>query len=475
MKTRPTPHDQEFYALSLGVYASGMALTLGFLVLFWRSERIVRPPVPTEAKFTCSSRLPISSGFSAAIAKHELWLAQSQSGQPPNLAPFTEACVDLAAENARRPISLHDAFLEHADLRGADLSGVDLRGAKLAYARLDGSVLRDARLDGADLGGAYLDGSDLSNAYLNTYRYTEHGQEKERATYLEGAHLRMAELYETRLQRANLTSADLEQAVLVHSHFDNLSDLDGVNLNYTIFEPMDLPDLGKLPNVKSLRFMRYRNDPRSLTKLRDAFRDAGDVWSEKEVTYAIMMENEQRAKRNCNALASFTSVSDCAVYIFNRLFLRSTFEYGLDPARPFVLLIGLTVFCGFWYALIIEYGGASKIVRVRFHKGREKTVRIESRVVPPRIRRSPASRRLVSYFRRVLHVARIGLYFSMQSVLNIGVQGLDFGKWLRMLSKTEYELVPTGFARTLSGIQSLAGLVFFALFLYSAFGHPFSK
>ena len=57
---------------------------------------------------------------------------------------------------------LRKAYLENANLIGADLSGADLRDAYLK-----GAFLKGANLEGADLSGAFLMDANLSGANLN--------------------------------------------------------------------------------------------------------------------------------------------------------------------------------------------------------------------------------------------------------------------------------------------------------------------
>jgi hypothetical protein len=65
------------------------------------------------------------------------------------------------------------------------------------------------------------------------------------------------------------------------------------------------------------------------------------------------------------------------------------------------------------------------------------------------------------------------LFFSLMSVLNLGFQGFDFGRWVRSLFFREYDLKARGWLRAVSGLQSLGGLGLLALSLLSFFGHPF--
>jgi uncharacterized protein YjbI with pentapeptide repeats len=63
--------------------------------------------------------------------------------------------------------------------------------------------------------------------------------------------------------------------------------------------------------------------------------------------------------------------------------------------------------------------------------------------------------------------------FSLISVIDLGFEGLDFGRWVRMLFFTEYDLKARGWLRLVSGLQSIVGLGLLALSLLSFFGHLF--
>jgi hypothetical protein len=59
------------------------------------------------------------------------------------------------------------------------------------------------------------------------------------------------------------------------------------------------------------------------------------------------------------------------------------------------------------------------------------------------------------------------------SVFNLGFQGLNFGLWMRMLQTREFDIRPRGWMRTVSGIQSLLGLMLLALSVLSYLGKAF--
>src|SRR5574344_360398 len=86
------------------------------------------------------------------------------------------------------------ADLACAYLEGANLGGADLLRANLAGADLEGANLRGADLLGANLRAAHLPGANLSKANLG------------------GACFRWADLSETDLAGANLSGANLDYA-----------------------------------------------------------------------------------------------------------------------------------------------------------------------------------------------------------------------------------------------------------------------
>ena len=75
-------------------------------------------------------------------------------------------------------ITLTEAVLTQADLKGADLSYADLAEADLSHANLRGAdlsyaVLRGANLTSADLRGAMLIGTDLRETQLHNAQLTD--------------------------------------------------------------------------------------------------------------------------------------------------------------------------------------------------------------------------------------------------------------------------------------------------------------
>ncbi|MAG94555.1 MAG: hypothetical protein CMJ48_12530 [Planctomycetaceae bacterium] len=99
-------------------------------------------------------------------------------------------------ENPDVILSLAEAALVDADLRGANLKRADLVGADLRQARLMRADLTRADLTRSELGQAVLQGADLTQAVLI------------------GADLTETNLVRTRLPRANLSRTSIKQSVM---------------------------------------------------------------------------------------------------------------------------------------------------------------------------------------------------------------------------------------------------------------------
>ena len=144
---------------------------------------------------------------------------------------FGNVLFSLEKENNTIKDTLVEAYLEGANLRGADLEGAYLRGANLRDADLAGANLRGANLEGAnlrgaDLAGAYLRGANLRDADLAGANLRGANL---RDAYLRGANLRGADLADANLRGANLRGADLVGANLRGANLRG-ADLVGANL-----------------------------------------------------------------------------------------------------------------------------------------------------------------------------------------------------------------------------------------------------
>ena len=63
----------------------------------------------------------------------------------------------------------------------------------------------------------------------------------------------------------------------------------------------------------------------------------------------------------------------------------------------------------------------------------------------------------------------------MAKAFNIGFRDINFGRWIRLLMKREYDIRPIGWVRTVSGMQSLVTVYLVALWVLTYFGRPFDQ
>src|SRR6516162_130765 len=113
--------------------------------------------------------------------------------------------------------SLSGQWLVNQDFRKAYLELANLSGANLSRANLSGAKLFDANLSGANLSGANLSGATLSNANLSR-------------AGLSGNNLSLADLSDANLGNADLIGANLSGANLSNANLSR-ADLSGANLS----------------------------------------------------------------------------------------------------------------------------------------------------------------------------------------------------------------------------------------------------
>jgi hypothetical protein len=308
-------------------------------------------------------------------------------------------------------------MLAKADLRGANLSGANLN---------------EADLGGADLSGANLTGADLASANLSN------------------ASLRRANLRDARLSGVNFLGADLKGA---------------------IFEPHPnfFPSVHNLALANGLADLRYEKYPLSLVKLGRAFNEAGYHRQESEVSCSLrrseMVRDWQRG-----GLAGMKAA-------FTYVFWDLTCAYGLAPWRPLALWgLGVLVFFPFYCLALLSRRADTGIWRVW---PPDRVLRAEGREEPEKLTTtpgcSPPARGALAkawwHLRRLLRIPVIGFYFSLVAALSLSWRGPGAGSLVSRLQKREYLLKPTGWVRTVAGIQSLMSA--FLLILW-AFRYLFS-
>lgn len=376
---------------------------------------------------------------------------------------------------------LRDADLTSADLKAVNLSEAVMSGVNLTKADMSATFLKSADLSGAQLFETTLlvlaENVNLSNASIRNSKV---------GGLLRYANLSKAKLYNADLTSAVLTGADLSEALISGGNFTNVF-FAWANLSNTIvydgdwtdanlrladvkglrFEPSKNPDTRAVSGATNLEFITYANSPDAVTLLRNSLRESGFDDAQRKITYALKVrQNELRLENG--------GVFKLLYYYLNLVFFDWTVRYGMQPERALVIMLYLWLIFAVIYDLFIHFPGRSGIFlvknRVRKNVGLTSAIRVRPRIIP---RTKNKLKYAWLWLLREWRVFRISLFFSATSALHLGYGGLDFGEWVRMLTKREYQLRPKHWSRSISGLQSLSSLYLLAIWLLTEFGNPF--
>lgn len=391
----------------------------------------------------------------AGAQKQEEWTWTDRAGKTRTQAELEKILAQHklwaeAGHSRGTRADLSRADLTGANLRGADLTSADLRDAELRDADLNDADLRTASLARADLGTASLTRADLAGADLGEARLA--GAFLYR-TNLTGADLNGAHLGGANLSRANLTDARLGDAELKDAYFF-FADLLGA-----IFEPKSSPEIRSIAAAYHLEFVTYDQNPDALVQLRKQFQENGFRTQERKITYALSRRKAQ--------------LDGPVERWFQRVAFDLTCQYGMNPGRALQIWLALLLFCWLVYAVLIHVPGESGIYRLQRTGGPSAKEEIEEQIRPRTIPSRPLWRHAFRWAYEELRVFFWAGFFSLMSAFNIGFRDINFGRWLRLLPRTEYDLKAKGWARTVAGFQSLISVYLIALWVLTYFGRPF--
>jgi uncharacterized protein YjbI with pentapeptide repeats len=331
-----------------------------------------------------------------------------------------------------------------------------------------------ANLTNTDLSWANLTGADLSDANLTNARL--------RAANLTNAKLIAANLTGAYLAHANLTKAELGQADLTGAW------VNWVNFDRAIFEPKSLPQLSGISQAENLELITYRYNPAALVQLRKHFGDAGFREQERKITYALKRREAELSwergtsrklpgGKGTQAIlwSSDSILANLASFTLNKVFFDWTCQYGMSPGRPLMLGVVLWFLCSLLYFVCIHTHGEAGLYRVYGQSIRDdhSAQRRVERISPLSTTHSPGPRWLFQFFRRECLLLRTSMFFSLMSAFNIGFRDINFGRWLRLLTRQEFDIKAVGWARVIAGWQSLISVYLIALWVLTYFGRPF--
>ena len=160
------------------------------------------------------------------------------------------------------------------------------------------------------------------------------------------------------------------------------------------------------------------------------------------------------------------------------VFFDLTCQYGMSPARSLIILICLIPYfalfylialiskdskTGFWLVLSNSHGRS---------KGRRRQVRLPVKFPPKGIPTGlPAKVKI-----QILHwsrLIRLSFVFSLLSAFRAVPGNLGRNGWITGRKASDYTIMTTGWARTLSWIQCLISTYLLGLWLATTFSNPF--
>lgn len=415
--------------------------------------------------------------FPCAEMGQEQWTWKDRDGKTRTRSDLDQILAEHKLWRESKGARGRRADLSTADLSGAKLSEVNLSGAQLggqevtfsSYRSEDfskvhvqwtkpGVNLRGADLSYADLSGATLMAANLSSADL-------------RAANLTGANLNYAELADANLEDAELKDAYLKEA----------------NVEGARFEPKSNPEIRGVAAAKHLELLTYDENPDSLAQLRKQFQDNGFRTQERTITYSLKKRQAEFSWDGCTSRqlpgdktrailwSSDGNLSNCASFVLNRMFFDWTCQYGMSPGRPLLLAFALFVLCSGLYFACIHSSGRSALQRV-YGQGLESdptSHRRVERIQPGVLSRGTWWMMIGAFLWRELRVLGTAMFFSLMSAFNIGFRDINFGRWLRLLTRQEFDIKAVGWARVAAGWQSLISVYLIALWVLTYFGRPF--
>jgi hypothetical protein len=127
------------------------------------------------------------------------------------------------------------------------------------------------------------------------------------------------------------------------------------------------------------------------------------------------------------------------------------------------------------YFVCIHTPGEAGLYRVYEPSIRDdsSTQRRVERISPLGTTHSSGLRWSFQFFRREGRLLGTSMFFSLMSAFNIGFRDINFGRWLRLLTRQEFDIKAVGWARVIAGWQSLISVYLIALWVLTYFGRPF--
>jgi uncharacterized protein YjbI with pentapeptide repeats len=453
---------------------------------------VVASPSPRVAAWTWkdgAGQTRTAGEWSQLLALHRQWLETSgREGTRANLANANLQSLELAGAHLENAVlssaDLSRAHLTAVILSKADLTGVTLTGARFESVMLDGANLKGAFISETSMPGSFLQGADLS--------YTSVMKSDLSRSHMKGVSLDHAMVIRSSLSSALLDNANLRYAGLLEADLAGAT-LNGADLEGAVFEPSTQPELRGIANAYHLERATFITSPDALTVLRKGFVDGGYNDQRQRVTYALKhQENELRwtrarssrcgdpscrpeqlLGRTCENGACRGKRLNYLYFFLNWAFFDLTVRYGMEPEKALVLLMELWFVFALIYFAFIRFSTKPGLFLVIRRAQRTSESYGRRRWRPRVLRVTPGWRSRLRWVAREWHVFRVAMFFSLLTTFHSGFNELDPGKWIRLITKRDYNLEPERWMRTVAGVQTVLCLFLFAMWVLTQFGHPF--
>jgi hypothetical protein len=147
----------------------------------------------------------------------------------------------------------------------------------------------------------------------------------------------------------------------------------------------------------------------------------------------------------------------------------------MSPDRPLLLALGLWFICSvlYWVFVHASDGGALYHVYAQAVDANSSIDPKVRRILAPEFRKGRRWWGAARMLWQELRLFGTAMRFSLMCALNLGFRDMEFGRWLRMLTRKEFDIKATGWARVVSGWQSLLTVYLLALWALTYFTRPF--
>jgi hypothetical protein len=210
-------------------------------------------------------------------------------------------------------------------------------------------------------------------------------------------------------------------------------------------------------------------------QLRDLLQKSGLREDERKLTYAL-----ERGKTDRALTAWKQEFPRAAEGVFRLIAFDWTTAYGLHPARALnvLLLVWALLIPVYWWPIRRQSPKPTAGIFRIWPKDRIELKKSSTflsgnegeRDGEPILQKDGKVERLQA---RSLMAIAWAAWFSLLSAFQIGFREFSVGNWLTRVHPRQFTLEPTGWVRTVAGVQSLLSVYLLAMWVLTYFGRPF--